>query len=131
MKKTIWEQCADMWELPIEEVRAIEKKYYNYANSDECELWQTAKKIINQHEHRLQVEAEKQKQWEYDLSAYKEVSKWPEKWLENDRVTKNGGCYLLDGLTFYTDQSEHISKKTEAIRKGDTLLKMMLIVDDE
>ena len=128
---TIWDQCAELWELPTEEVYALEKKYYNYSNTDECELWETTKRIIEKHERAIAREAEKKKQMEIDVAAYKEVSKWPERWLENDRVTKNGGCYLLDGLTFYTERHEHISKMTESIRKGDTLLKMMLIVDDE
>ena len=128
---TIREKCNAMWDMPIDEVYAIEKKYYNYSNADECELWQTAKKVVERHERRLAREAEKKRQWERDLAAYKEVYTWPGKWLESDRVTKNGGCYLLDGWTFYVDKKEHISKMTEAIRKADTILKMMLIGDDE
>ena len=128
---TIWEQCSAIHELPISEVYDLEKKYYNYSNSDECELWETAKGIIRIHEYKMEREAEKQRQWERDLAAYKEVYTWPGKWLESDRVTKNGGCYLLDGWTFYVDKKEHISKMTEAIRKADTILKMILIGDDE
>lgn len=128
---TIWEQCAAIHELPISEVYDLEKKYYNYSNSDECELWEAAKGIIRIHEYKMEREAEKQRQWERELAAYQEVYKWPEQWLESDRVTKNGGCYLLDGWTFYVDKKEHISKMTEAIRKADTILKMMLIGDDE
>jgi len=81
-----------MWDMPIDAVYAIEKKYYNYSNTDECELWQTAKKVVERHERRLAREAEKERQWEIDMAAYKEVYKWPEKWLENDRVKKNGGA---------------------------------------
>ena len=127
---TIWEQCNAIHDLPIDEVYAIEKKYYNYSNSDECQLWETAKGIIRIHEHNLEREAKKQRQWEHDLEAYKEVHTWPGKWLESDRVTKNGGCYLLDGWTFYVDKKEHISKMTEEIRKADTMLQMMLIADE-
>ena len=118
---TIWEQCNAMWDMPIDAVYAVEKKYYNYSNTDECELWQTAKKVVERHERRLAREAEKERQWEIDMAAYKEVYKWPEKWIENDRVKKNGSCYTLDGLTFYVDKKEHISKMTEAIRKADTM----------
>lgn len=128
---TIGEQCNAIHDLPIDEVYAIEKKYYNYSNSDECQLWETAKGIIRIHEHRQERATEKQRQWEGELSAYQEVYKWPEKWLDNDRVTKNGGCYLLDGMTFYVEKNEHVTKMTEAIRKADTMLKMMLIPDDE
>lgn len=128
---TIWEQCNAIHDMPISEVYDLEKKYYNYTNMDEEQLWKTAKGIIRTHEHRLEREAEKQRQWEMDLAAYKEVYKWPEKWLENDRVEKNGGCYTLDGMTFYVEKQAHITKITEAIRKADTMLKMMLIVDEE
>ena len=128
---TIWEQCNALWELPIEEVYALEKKYYNYTNTDECELWETTKRIIEKHERAIAREAEKQKQYEIDLAAYKEVYKWPQRWLENDRVTVNGGCYLLDGWTFYVERKVHMTKITEEIRKADTLLKMMLIGDEE
>lgn len=127
---TIWEQCNAIWDMPINEVYAIEKKYYNYSNTDECELWQTAKKVVERHERRLEREAEKQRQWEIDAAAYKTVYKWPEKWLENDRVEKNGGCYTLDGLTFYVDKQAHITEVTEAIRKADTMLKMMLLTEE-
>jgi hypothetical protein len=127
---TIWEQCNAMWDMPIDAVYAIEKKYYNYSNTDECELWQTAKKVVERHERRLAREAEKERQWEIDMSAYKTVYKWPEKWLENDRVEKNGGCYTLDGLTFYVEKQAHITEITESIRKADTMLKMMLLTED-
>lgn len=127
---TIWEQCNAMWDMPIDAVYAIEKKYYNYSNTDECELWQTAKKVVERHERRLAREAEKERQWEIDMSAYKTVYKWPEKWLENDRVEKNGGCYTFDGLTFYVEKQAHITEVTEAIRKADTMLKMMLLTED-
>ena len=127
---TIWEQCNAIWDMPIDEVYAIEKKYYNYSNTDECELWQTAKKVVERHERRLEREAEKQRQWEIDMAAYKTVYKWPEKWLENDRVEKNGGCYTLDGLTFYVEKQAHITEVTEAIRKADTMLKMMLLTEE-
>ena len=123
---TIWDQCAALWELPIEEVYTLEKKYYNYTNTDECKLWETTKRIIEKHERAIAREAEKQKQYEIDLAAYKEVYKWPQRWLENDRVTINGGCYLLDGLTFYVDRKGHISKMTEAIRAADEKLKILL-----
>ena len=126
---TIWEQCNAMWYMPIDSVYAIEKKYYNYSNTDECELWQTAKKVVELHERRLAREAEKKRQWEIDMAAYKTVYKWPEKWLENDRVEKNGGCYTLDGLTFYVEKQAHITEVTEAIRKADTMLKMMLLTE--
>ena len=126
---TIWEQCNAMWDMPIDSVYAIEKKYYNYSNTDECELWQTAKKVVERHERRLAREAEKKRQWEIDMAAYKTVYKWPEKWLENDRVEKNGGCYTLDGLTFYVEKQAHITEVTEAIRKADTMLKMMLLTE--
>ena len=126
---TIWEQCNAMWDMPIDEVYAIEKKYYNYSNTDECELWQTAKKVVERHERRLAREAEKERQWEIDMSAYKTVYKWPEKWLENDRVEKNGGCYTLDGLTFYVEKQAHITEITESIQKADTMLKMMLLTE--
>lgn len=128
---TIWDQCAALWELPIEEVYALEKKYYNYSNTDECELWKTTKRIIEKHERTIAREAEKKKQYEVDLAAYKEVYKWPGKWLENDRVTVNGGCYLLDGWTFYVERKGHMTKITDEIRKADTMLKMMLIVGDK
>ena len=127
---TIWEQCNTMWDMPIDEVYAIEKKYYNYSNTDECELWQTAKKVVERHERRLAREAEKKRKWEIDMAAYKTVYKWPEKWLENDRVEKNGGCYTLDGLTFYVEKQAHITEVTEAIRKADTMLKMMLLTEE-
>ena len=127
---TIWEQCNAIWDMPIDAVYAIEKKYYNYSNTDECELWQTAKKVVERHERRLAREAEKERQWEIDMAAYKTVYKWPEKWLENDRVEKNGGCYTLDGLTFYVEKQAHITEVTEAIRKADTMLKMMLLTED-
>ena len=127
---TIWEQCNAMWDMPIDEVYAIEKKYYNYSNTDECELWQTAKKVVERHERRLAREAEKERQWEIDMATYKTVYKWPEKWLENDRVEKNGGCYTLDGLTFYVEKQAHITEVTEAIRKADTMLKMMLLTEE-
>ncbi len=127
---TIWEQCNAMWDMPIDEVYAIEKKYYNYSNTDECELWQTAKKVVERHERRLAREAEKKRKWEIDMAAYKTVYKWPEKWLENDRVEKNGGCYTLDGLTFYVEKQAHITEVTEAIRKADTMLKMMLLTEE-
>lgn len=126
---TIWEKCNAMWDMPIDEVYAIEKKYYNYSNTDECELWQTAKKVVERHERRLEREAEKQRQWDIDMATYKTVYKWPEKWLENDRVEKNGGCYTLDGLTFYVEKQAHITEVTEAIRKADTMLKMMLLTE--
>lgn len=126
---TIWEKCNAMWDMPIDEVYAIEKKYYNYSNTDECELWQTAKKVVERHERRLEREAEKQRQWEIDMATYKTVYKWPEKWLENDRVEKNGGCYTLDGLTFYVEKQAHITEVAEAIRKADTMLKMMLLTE--
>ena len=61
---TIWEQCSAIHELPISEVYDLEKKYYNYSNSDECELWETAKGIIRIHEYKMEREAEKQRQWE-------------------------------------------------------------------
>lgn len=127
---TIWEQCNAMWDMPIDEVYAIEKKYYNYSNTDECELWQTAKKVVERHERILAREAEKKRKWEIDMAAYKTVYKWPEKWLENDRVEKNGGCYTLDGLTFYVEKQAHITEVTEAIRKADTMLKMMLLTEE-
>ena len=127
---TIWEQCNAMWDMPIDEVYAIEKKYYNYSNTDECELWQTAKKVVERHERRLAREAEKERQWEIDMATYKTVYKWPEKWLENDRVEKNGGCYTLDGFTFYVEKQAHITEITESIRKADTMLKMMLLTEE-
>lgn len=61
---TIWEQCNAIWDMPIDEVYAIEKKYYNYSNTDECELWQTAKKVVERHERRLEREAESRKETE-------------------------------------------------------------------
>lgn len=128
---TIWEQCNAIHDLPISEVYDLEKKYYNYTNMDEEQLWKTAKGIIRTHEHRMEREAEKKRKWEIDMVAYKMVYKWPEKWLENNRVEKNGGCYTLDGLTFYVEKQAHITEVTEAIRKADTMLKMMLLGDDE
>ena len=82
MNKTIWDQCAEMWELPIEEVSALERKYYNYTNSDECQLWETAKKILNQHEHRKQIEAQKAAESEARLATLEKCVTIMNEWRE-------------------------------------------------
>ena len=127
---TIWEQCNAMWDMPIDEVYAIEKKYYNYSNTDECELWQTAKKVVERHERRSEREAEKKRKETEIGWAYAAAYKIQQGWLDNDRITQNGGSFLLDGMTFYVDRRGRAEEMTAAIYAADEKLKILLGDDD-
>lgn len=127
---TIWEQCNAMWAMPIDEVYAIEKKYYNYSNTDECELWQTAKKVVERHERRSAREAERKRKETEIGWAYAAAYKIQQGWIDNDRITQNGGSFLLDGMTFYVEHYGPAEKMTAAIYAADEKLKILL-GDDE
>lgn len=124
---TIWDQCAALWELPIEEVYALEKKYYNYSNTDECKLWETAKRIIEKHERTIARETERKRKETEIGQAYAAAYKIQKGWLDNDRITQNGGSFLLDGMTFYVKPyGGTVEKMTAAIYVADEKLKILL-----
>mgnify|MGYP001588674817 FL=1 len=118
MNKTIWDQCAEMWELPIEEVSALERKYYNYTNSDECQLWETAKKILNQHEHRKQIEAQKAAESEARLATLEKCVTIMNEWREKGAVEDDQKLiptWTYNGYHFYSDS------RGRGVKVGDWL----------
>ena len=93
-------------------------------------MWQTAKKVVERHERRLAREAEKKRKETEIGWAYAAAYKIQQGWLDNDRITQNGGSFLLDGMTFYIDRRGRAEEMTAAIYAADEKLKILLGDDD-